>query len=62
MWRHGRDANAVEPVTVRVGVSDGVYAAVQDAPGLVEGDRLVIGLLRPGEARKPSVSLGGSKK
>jgi HlyD family secretion protein len=70
VWRHGRDANEIEPVDVRVGVSDGVYAALQasDAAAsggkaLAEGDRLVIGLLRPEEARrKPSVSLGGSKK
>jgi HlyD family secretion protein len=72
VWRHGRDANEIEPVDVRVGVSDGVYAALQTSDGggadgdtapLAEGDRLVIGLLRPDEARrKPSVSLGGSKK
>jgi HlyD family secretion protein len=72
VWRHGRDANEIEPVGVRVGVSDGVYAALQTSDGgradgdtapLAEGDRLVIGLLRPDEARrKPSVSLGGSKK
>jgi hypothetical protein len=57
-------------VNVQVGVSDGVYAAVQSSEGaeegdapLAEGDRLVIGLLRPEDARrKPSVSLGGSKK
>ncbi|HMI90418.1 MAG TPA: efflux RND transporter periplasmic adaptor subunit [Polyangiales bacterium] len=74
VWRHGRDANEIEPVDVRVGVSDGVYAALLVSDGaasggdgagaaLAEGDRLVIGLLRPDEARrKPSVSLGGSKK
>ena len=77
VWRHGRGANELEPVSVRVGVSDGVYAALLPegtaggaapalhggAASLAEGDQLVIGLLRPNEApRKPSVSLGGSKK
>jgi RND family efflux transporter MFP subunit len=70
VWRHGTDANEIEAVNVRVGVSDGVYAALQTSEGaeegdapLAEGDRLVIGLLRPEDARrKPSVSLGGSKK
>ena len=64
VWRHGRGANEIEPVSVRVGVSDGVFAALHaESQGLAEGDQLVIGLLRPNEApRTPIVSLGGSKK
>lgn len=63
VWRHGSGPNAIEPVDVKVGVSDGVYAALLPADGkLSEGDQLVVGLLRPGETRrKPSVSLGGQK-
>ena len=63
VWRHGNQPNAIEPVDVRVGVSDGVYAALlPEGTKIAAGDQLVVGLLRPGETRrKPSVSLGGQK-
>jgi hypothetical protein len=52
--------NRIEAVAVRAGISDGAYTAVQAVGGaaLSEGDQVVIGMLHPELAGKPSVSLG----
>jgi HlyD family secretion protein len=51
----------IEPVSVRTGVSDGVYTEIQVLNGgeLKEGDALAVGLLHPESSTKPNVSLGG---
>lgn len=61
VWRRAGPARA-EPVQVRAGLSDGAFTQVTAGEGetLMEGDQIIIGLLRPDESgtRRPSISLG----
>lgn len=58
VWRKNGGPNRLEPIEVTLGVSDGVYIAIE-GPGIAAGDQIAIGLLRPGSgSTKPNVSLG----
>lgn len=61
VWRKNGGINDLEPVEVKVGISDGIYVAVE-ARGqtpLVEGDQVALGAVSSGaRSNKPNVSLG----
>lgn len=58
VWRRRDGSDEIESVSVRTGISDGMYCAVEGE--IKAGDALVIGLLRPDEnTHKPKMSLGG---
>ncbi|MBI2897607.1 MAG: efflux RND transporter periplasmic adaptor subunit [Deltaproteobacteria bacterium] len=60
IWRR-MSRSRLEPVPVRVGISDGAYTEVEPTQGqLAVGDRIAIGLSRPGGSseRSPGITLG----
>lgn len=61
-WRR-KNATELEPITLRAGVSDGVYVQIEatGSSTLRENDALAVGLLRPGGKTGPSVSLDKKK-
>jgi HlyD family secretion protein len=65
LWRRTGPTQA-EPVMVRTGLSDGAFTEVAAADGqtLQEGDPIIVGVFRPedDDAKKPSITLGGSKR
>lgn len=64
VWKH-TGLSSVEPVSVTVGLSDGMYTEVRVAEGasLAVGDEVAVGLFAPrsSAAAKPGVSLGRKK-
>ena len=63
VWRRVGPSE-LEPVQVKARVSDGTYVQIEALEGsrLRPHDALVVGLLRPGASKGPSVSLGDKKK
>jgi hypothetical protein len=62
VWRVRSAPNELESVAVKAGISDGMFTAIEVAPGaaLHASDEVAIGLLHPDQTMsKPSVSLGG---
>ena len=55
--------DSLESVTVKSPLSDGFHAQIEAEAGasIEEGDRLVVGLMDPGDSKKPSISLGKKK-
>jgi HlyD family secretion protein len=64
VWRR-RTSSELEPITVKLGLSDGAYTEVHATPedALQPGDPVVVGLLqkKSDDAAKPGVSLGNKK-